>query len=258
MKEYERTELESMKNSQYYEIDIIHLLWALWHRMWAIILSGLIFASAGFGFSTYLIPPKYEAEAMMYVNNSSATLGGSSFSISSSELTAAQSLADTYIIILKTRTTLEEVIEKEKLDYTYEELYDMVSSEAVNNTEVFSIRVTSEDPQEARRIANAIARILPDKISDIVDGSSVRVVDYAVTPDKCVSPSVIKFMTVGFVFGALIVCAVIVIRTLMDTLIHDDEYLMQTYNFPVLAVIPNHVKSNEMPKYHAAKKGKEE
>lgn len=239
-----------MKKSQYYELDILRLLGALWHRLWAIILSGLIFAGAGFAVSSYAIAPKYEAEALMYVNNSSSSLGSSSFSISSSELTAAQSLADTYIIILKTRSTLNKVITEEKLDYTYDELYEMVSSEAVNGTEVFSIRVTSEDPQEARRIANAIARILPEKISDVVDGSSVRVVDYAVAPEESVSPDIVKFTAVGFLAGALFACVIIVIRAMLDTLIHDEEYLIETYHFPVLAVIPDHSKSNQMPKYH--------
>lgn len=51
----------------------------------------------------------------------------------------------------------------------------MVQAEAVNSTEVFSIDVTSPDPQEAELIANAIADILPDRIADIVEGSSVKI-----------------------------------------------------------------------------------
>ena len=232
-----------MRNSQYYELDILHLLGQLWRRLWLIVIAGLLFGGGGFAFSTFVVTPKYEAETLMYVNNTSASLGNTSFSISSSELTAAQSLADTYIIILKARTTLNEVIEKEDLDYTYEELYDMISSDAVNGTEVFSICVTSEDPEEAKNIANAIARILPDKISGIVDGSSVRVVDYAVTPSE----------SVGFLGGALLVCIIIVIRTLLDTLIHDEDYIIQTYDFPILAVIPDHTKSSEKYKYNNSK-----
>lgn len=241
-----------MKNSQYYELDILRLAEALWRGAWILILSGILFAGAGFGLSACLIPPKYEAEALMYVNNSSASLGNTSFSISSSELTAAQSLADTYIIILKTRSTLNEVIEKEKLDYTYEELYKMVSSEPVNNTEVFSIRVTSKNAVEAKRIANAIAEILPGKISEVVDGSSVHVVDYAVVPQEQVSPNIIKFTAFGFLAGLLLVSMIIVIRTMLDTLIHDEEYLIQTYHLPVLAIIPDHTRSGPMTKYYKA------
>lgn len=239
-----------MKNSPYYEIDVARLLRAMLHRMWAILLAGFIFAGAGFAAAAYLITPKYEAEALMYVNNSSSLQGGSSYPISSSELTAAQSLVDTYIAILKTRTTLNDVIKTKQLDLTYEEILEMISSDAVNNTEVFSIRITSDDPQEAAVIANGIAEILPDKISEIVDGSSVRIVDYAVTPSEKSSPSIIKYTAIGFVIGAIIACAVIVIRTLLDTLIHDEDYLLHAYDLPVLAVIPDHFKNNDSQNYY--------
>lgn len=247
-----RTERETMKNPQYYELDLLKLLRALWRRMWAILLTAVLLAGAAYGVSAYVMTPMYEAEALMYVNNVSSP-GSSSFSISSSELTAAQSLADTYIIILKARTTLTEVIQREELDYTYEELRDMVSSDTVNNTEVFNVRVTCEDPQEASRIANGIARVLPGKISDIVDGSSVRIVDYAVAPTEPVSPSILKFTIIGFLAGALLACIMIVIRTLLDTLIHDEEYLMQTYDLPILAVIPDHFRFGKQQNYYKYK-----
>lgn len=241
-----------MKSQQYYELDLLKLLRALWRHIWAILLAGVILAVGCCGVSAFLVTRIYQAEALMYVNNVSS-LSGSSFSISSSELTAAQSLADTYIIILKARTTLTEVIQQEKLDYTYEELCDMVSSSAVNGTEVFNVQVTCDDPQEAARIANGIASVLPDKISDIVDGSSVRIVDYAVVPSEPVSPSILKYTAFGFLAGVLLSCIVIVVRSMMDTLIHDEEYLMQTYDLPILAVIPDHFKAEKQPYYYKYK-----
>ena len=63
-----------------------------------------------------------------------------------------------------------------------QKLKGMIQTESVNETEVFSITVTCDDPHEAEHIANTIARVLPDKISNVVEGSSVRVVDYAVVP----------------------------------------------------------------------------
>ena len=69
---------------------------------------------------------------MMYVNNSALSLGGTSFSISSSELSAAKSLLDIYIIILKSRTTLEQVLDETGLEYTYKEFSEMVTAAPVN------------------------------------------------------------------------------------------------------------------------------
>lgn len=82
------------------EIDLIQLFKVLWRKALVIILSAAIFGAATFAVTLFLIKPKYEATASMYVNNSSFSFGSTSFSISSSELTASTSLVSTYIFIL--------------------------------------------------------------------------------------------------------------------------------------------------------------
>ena len=234
----------------------------MWHRLWAIILAAVVIGGATFSYARFYITPMYRAEALMYVNNSSFSVGSTSFSISSSELTAAQSLVETYIVILNTRTTLNAVIKDAKLDYTYEELKNMISAEALNNTEIFRVAVESADPEEAEVIANSIAKILPDKIADIVDGSSVRIVDHAIVPSEKVSPNITKMTAIGCFVGAFIAATIIVVLTLLDTKIHDEEYLLQTYNLPVLAVVPNLYRVNESSSYYgtygSSKKEKDE
>ncbi|MCD8326350.1 MAG: hypothetical protein LUC90_06610 [Lachnospiraceae bacterium] len=76
------------------------------------------------------------------MNNSALSTSGIKSALSSADLTASQGLVDTYIVILKSRTTLEAVIEESGVDYTYSELYDMIDASSVNSTEVFRITVT--------------------------------------------------------------------------------------------------------------------
>ena len=84
-------------------------------------------ASFAFAGTLLFITPKYQATASMYVNNSSFSLGLERFSISASELSASNSLVNTYIFILKSRTTLEEVIAKAGLPAPdIEEIVDRV------------------------------------------------------------------------------------------------------------------------------------
>ena len=104
------------------------------------------------------------------MNNSSFSFGSTSFSISSSELSASNSLVNTYIYILKSRTTLEDVISKAGLPYTYEELSKMITTNAVSGTAAFDVTVRSLSPTEAEHIANTIAQVLPERIAEIVDG----------------------------------------------------------------------------------------
>ena len=222
------------------EIDLMHILEVLLSRVWTIIIAGAVGAALLFVVSAFMITPKYQSSAMFYVNNNNLNIGSASFSISSSDISASQSLVDTYIVILKTRNTLETVIEKSELDYSYEQLSSMISASAVNSTEVFKVTVTSTDPIEACHIANGIATVLPDKISEIVTGSGAKVVDYAVVNPVKVSPSITKYTAIGLLIGVVLACVAIILEDIFDDTIRDDTYLLNTYeDIPTLAVIPN-------------------
>ena len=232
---------QPVQREQELEIDVLELARALWKKAWAILLVAVIVAGSVLACTVVFIKPKYTAQTLLYVNSSNISLGSAKVSISASELSAAQSLVDTYIVILKTRTTLNDVIAQSGVPYTYEEIIEnnMIQAEAVNSTEVFAIEVTSTDPKEAETLANTIGAVLPNKIASIVEGSSARIVDYAVVPSKKSSPNLTKNTLIGFVLGAFLAAAAVVVEKLMDTKVRDTDYLKQTYDIPVLAVIPD-------------------
>lgn len=229
------------------EIDLLHLLKVLWHRAWIVILVMLLVGAIAFSYAFFFITPTYQATAMMYVNNNSISSSVSEI-ISSSQLVAAQELLETYIVILTSRTTLEQVIETAGLNYNYRELRGMISAGSVNETEIFSITVTSEDPEEAALIANTIVKVLPDRISNIIEKANVRTVDDAVVPTGKAAPSLTKYAAIGMLLGAVLSCAVIIIYDMMDTTMRGEEYLTQNHpDIPVLAIVPDMYESKKRP-----------
>ena len=134
----------------------------------------------------------------------------------------------------------------------------MIEAGAVNSTEVFSISVTSASPEEAEKIANTIAELLPNRIADIVEGSSVRIVDYAVVPSKKTSPSLSKNTMLGFVLS----CGVFTVLYLLDDVVHNEDYVRVTFDLPLLAVVPDLTEKNSRSNYYyyrdGSKGGKEE
>ncbi len=226
-------------------IDKKQLFIALKRRLWAIILTSLIFAAAFLGVARFLITPLYEANVKLYVNNSSFSVGGTSFSISASELTAAQGLVDTYIVILNSRSTVDEVVKAANLPYSYEDFCSMLSAEKINETEIFQITVTSKDPAEAEKIANTIADILPRKIAEVVDGSSVRVVENALFPNRRAYPSYSKSVILGGLIGMVLSASIVLICELLDDKIRTEETLSRAYpDVPLLSVIPDARENN--------------
>ena len=233
--------MDNRENNQkdYYTIDILHIIKNLWHKAWICILAGILSGIIGFCYATFVISPQYSSSITLYVNNSSFSLGSTSFSISSSEITAAQSLVKTYGELLNNRTTLERVIEKAKVDYTYKDLSEMVIAAPLNETEIMKVTVTAPNPYDASKIANCIAEVLPVRISEIIDGASMEVVDSAIPNLNKVSPSITKYTAIGLILGVFISVLAIVVITMLDDTVHDEEYVLQVYDYPILAKIPN-------------------
>ena len=227
-------------SKDYVEIDLMRLFKAVLHNAWAVVLSTLVCAALAFAYVTLAVTPLYQSKVLMYVNNSSINLSTTSVSISSSDISASQSLVDTYAVILSTRTVLNQVIDEANLSYTYDELVDMIETSSVDSTEVFQVVVTSASPEEAALIANTIAEVFPDVVKDIVEGSSAKIVDYAVVPTIKSSPSITRYTMIGALLGFVLSVGIIVVLELMDTLIHDEDYLLTNYKgIPVLASIPD-------------------
>lgn len=249
------------KNNDEIEIDLFKIISAVWKNSLAIILAALLTGLVTFGFTFMFISPKYEATASFYVNNSSYSYG-SNYSMSSSEFSASYNLVDTYIFVLKSRTTLEDAISKSGVDYTYSELSKMISAEAVERTAGFTVTVASGDPAEAALIANAIAEVLPDRIAEIVSGCSVRVVDQPIIPSQRSSPSYTINTLIGMVIGGFIALLVVLIKLIVneqqDEAIHSSDELKELYpDIPVLALIPDMRSSNKRGYYYYYDSGAE-
>lgn len=241
-------------NEEYYTIDVLNILKFVLQRFWVIVVSGILAAALAFGISAFVIAPQYSSSIMLYVNNSSFSLGNTNFSISSSEITAAQNLVKTYGEILNSRTTLERVIEKSGVEYDYKQLADMIDAAPSNGTEIMRVTVTAENPYEASKIANCIAEVLPIRISEIVDGASMEVVDSAIPNLEKISPSITKYTAVGLILGVLLSFLVLAIFAMMDNTIHDEEYVLKTYNYPILAKVPNLINpANRQHGYYSQK-----
>jgi capsular polysaccharide biosynthesis protein len=217
---------------------------ALWKKLWIIVafaIAGGIIALLG---TYFFVTPLYTSTALMYVNNSEVNIGSTKIDLS--DLTASQNLVNTYEVILQSRTTLETVIEQSGVDYSYKQLEGMITTSTVNDTEVFSVSVTSSDPQEAELIANTIVKVLPKRIDEIVEGSAVKIVDYAIVPDSRTSPDYSKNTLIGMLLFAVVCCAVIIIREVLDTTIHSEDYLIKQYaDIPVLSIVPDILADGE-------------
>ena len=222
------------------EIDLLKLLQALWKKAWIIVAAAVAGGILFLLYTYFMVTPQYKTSALLYVNNSSVNIGNTKVNITSSDIYASNSLVETFSVILKSRNTLEDAISEGQLNYTYEQLVNKVSGSSEGETAVFKITTVDSDPATAAHITNTIVEVITEKISDIVEGSSVKVVDYAVPPTKAFSPSYLKNTAIGMLLGFVIACGIIILRSLMDSTIREEDFLLDKYkDIPVLASVPD-------------------
>ena len=242
-------ELEIQKNDEI-EIDLGRVFQAVLDRAWLVAVISVVCAVLVFIGTFFFITPQYTSAAMFYVNNNSFSVGDASLSISNGDLVTSRGLVDSYIVILKTRETLNDVIDYSGANRSYSELKGMIAAEAVNETEIFQVSVTSPDPQEAERLANAIAYILPKRIGNLIDGTSAKVVDAAVIPSSPSSPSYTKNTVVGFLLGFVLTVGIIALREIFDITIRSEEDVTQVCKHPILAAVPDMAAPSKGSSYY--------
>ncbi len=234
------------------EINIGGLIRLFLSKIFWIISSALVFGIAALLCAMFLVTPMYKSSILMYVNNRAANseIAG----ISSSDIVAAQHLVETYSVVLTSANTMDAVIAQTGVSYTKKELAGMISTSAVDETEIVRVTVTSADPNEAAAIANAIADIAPNNIMDIITGSSVKIVEYASVPLSNSSPSIPKYTMVGIMAGILLSCTIILIRSLSGKgLTAEDKIRRDFKDEEILASIPDLISPEDKKK---GRKGK--
>ena len=230
---------KTTQNREEIEIDLKRLFSALLDKAWLVGIAAILCAVLTFVGTFFFITPTYQSSAMFYVNNTDISVGGTNLTLTPSDISASRGLVDTYIVILKTRETLLDVLDYAEVDISYGTLRGMIHASAVDETEVFRVTVTSADPYQAEKLANAIAHVLPKRISIIIEGSSAKVVDAAVVASAPSAPSYTKNTMMGFVVGLVLSAAVVVVVTLLDITIRTEEDIIQSCKHPVLAAVPD-------------------
>lgn len=197
------------------EIEIIQLLQVILRKAWLILLVAAVCAALTFLVTFFFVDPQYEASALFYVNNTSRTAEDTSDSISAGDLSASKSLVDTYIVILNTKPILMDVIEQAQINRSCSELEEMISATAVNETQVLKVSVTGTNPVEIQRIADVIAKVLPQRLNTIVEGGSTKVLDVSSVPTTPISPNYAQNTIAGFLIGFVLMTVAILLREIL-------------------------------------------
>ena len=217
-------------------LSLAKLISLLIKKVWLVILLSIIGLLLTYGYTKIFMTPLYTSSIKLYVSNSE--IKEVQGRINYSDISAAQQLANTYGVIIQSDSVLEEVIRAESIQCTAARLRRMMTVKAVENTEVLEVYVTTDDAGASAKIANAIAKVAPDRIKSITKAGAVELVDKARVNMRPVSPNTRANCIIGILFGMFIAALYIILKELLDIHIKGEEDIKKKYNIPILGSIP--------------------
>lgn len=241
--------MENKNNNDVIEIDLLEIMGLLFSRWLLILLVGITTALIGFAISFFVIAPTYESTTKIYILNKNE-----SQNVTYSDMQLGTQLTKDYSELINSRYVLEEVIQKLRLNLDYQGLKEKVSVSSPTDTRIVAITVTDKDPVEAMNIANAIRESASNHIGNVMDIDAVNVVESANMPTKKAGPSYLKWTVIAGILGVLLVCAMVLIKYLLDDTIKTSEDVERYLGLSTLAIIP--IIENEADSKKKRKKGK--
>lgn len=231
------------------ELDLHEILYILRRRLWLLVALPLVAALTAWVVSTFVVAPTYQASTTLWVIQE-----GGAGQISYNDLLLNRNLTKTYAEVARSRTVLQQVIDRLGMDLTVDELAEKLTASAVRDTEIISLTVKDGDPDRAAQIANAVAAAFQDQIRVFMKVQNVAVVDPAVPPTEPVAPRVLMNTAVAFVLGGMLAVGLAFLLEYLDTSIRTPEDVQRHLALPVLATIPQFEISPEPARAHRSQR----
>ncbi|HEX3025615.1 MAG TPA: Wzz/FepE/Etk N-terminal domain-containing protein [Clostridia bacterium] len=229
------------------EINIKDLLFILKKHLKFILFVTILATLAGFLVSRFILHPKYEATATLIVNASTTTTNTQGLTYNDVDL--SQKLVDTYAIVMKSNTILDQVIKDLSLDIDVKTLANNISVEGVGTTEVMDLVVADTNPDRAKAIASDIIQLAPKEIIRTVKAGSVEIISPAKTDRTPISPNVRLNTLVAALLGLVFSYGLSFLRELLNDKFRTDEDVHKKIGFTVIGVIPDITKIDEKRGY---------
>lgn len=225
------------------EIDLREIAKTLLKRAWLIVLCAVILGAVFLVYTVNFVQPLYQSKLSFYVSNT--TSASDSGGVASTDLAVALRLVNSYIEILEENVVLDQVAAKLNNQVTSAQLRSMITAAVKEDTEIFTVTVTSPNPQLSADIANTLAVVAPDIISDVTSGGSAKAIGTAKVPTARSSPNYITNTMLGVVVGAVLAAVVVIVAMFMDVHVKNEETLERITGTRVLGFIPDFAEASK-------------
>ncbi len=214
------------------EIDLKELFFELLNNWVMIGISTVLVALIMFSISKFILVPQYQSTSELYVLSKSTSI------TTIADIQMGTNLTNDYIVVVTGRPVLEQVITNLDLDVTYGALKSRVSISNPTNSRILDITVTDEDPEQAKLIADEIAKVGSAFIAEKMVQDPPTIIQQGYVNKNPVSPNILMNTILGAAIGAFLAMAIVIISYLMNDTIMSADDIERKLGLNVLGTLP--------------------
>ena len=214
------------------EIDLLDLFHYLVKKLHIIIIVVLIATVLAGIYGYVLATPMYESTAQIYVVNSQDSV------VNLSDLQIGSYLTNDYQHVFDTWEVNQQVIENLSLPYSVGQLKNMTTVTNLNNTRILYVTVHSTIAKEAADIANELARVASQYISDVMLTDQPTMLSTALEPKTPYSPQKMRVLIIGALLGGVAIVGILTLVYMFDDKVKTGADVQKYAGMVPLAVIP--------------------
>lgn len=217
------------------EINLMEFFDYYLARVVYVIATILAFVLLGSIYSFVIKKPLYQSSTTVVLARSN----DDTQKYTQSDVLLNQNLVPTYSNIIKSRSVLRQVINNEKLDYTADELSNLITVSSVENTEIIKVTVKNQDRELAKKIANGIVPVFTNKVQGFYNIDNVSVLDTAELASRPCNINYPKDLVIFIMLGFVLSSGVIFVIYYFDTTIKNTSDIEDKLKLTVLGTVPN-------------------
>jgi len=227
------------------EITLKGLMNIFLPKLWLIILVAVVFGAGFGGYSAFIKEDTYTSSGKYMMSKINYTNEDTKTGLTSSEVDAMQLMIANMQEIVDTNKFANKVIEK--LHSNYDMPRELSASEirsmmkvtlSGEDTTCYYLMVTTDDPAIAKAVAEVAGALLVEDYQETKYAIAIDIKDDPTVPKAPDNKHVVRNIVIGFAGGFLLAVLIVFIASRFDVVIRSRERLEETFDLPILAVIP--------------------
>lgn len=218
------------------EINLKDLFSYFLKKVPIILIVSVVVMILGMLYNILFKKPLYYGDVSLILVEENNNYGQNGLTIN--DINKNQKLVATYTEIVKSKRVLDRTINELGLDYTYENLKSNVKVSSINNTEIIKIAVSNRNGSDAATIANKIADVFREEITEIYNLENVSVIDAAVEQTVPYNIHSLRDAIIYFAVGLILATGVFFMIYYFDTSVKSAEEIEKRLGVPVIGNIP--------------------